>query len=266
MAGHRIRKGGGGMDGKIFQSGSRAVVLIACLAVTTPGEVIAQGGDGFLFKEPTVTLKFESGFGFQQASSDIYDFLMAEQTIGERDFDSPYIGGELGVRLSNQIDIAIAVGYQGSSTQSELRDWVDLDDLPITQVTELQQIPVTASLKFYPFGRGRSLGRFAWVPQTISPFIGAGVGVISYDLRLHGDFVDYETYDIFYDTLSLDSEGDAFLARASAGFNISFSNQFLFTIEGRYGWSDGDLDGDFIGFEQIDLDGLQLIGGLAVRF
>ena len=252
------------MDSRIFQSEARAVLLVVCLAVATPAGVIAQGGDGFLFKEPTITVKFESGFGFQNASSDIYDFLKTEHTIGERDFNSPYIGGELGIRLSNQIDIAIGLGYQGSSTDSEFRDWVDTDDLPITQVTELHQIPVTASLKFYPFGRGRSLGRFAWVPQAISPFIGAGVGVITYDLRQYGDFVDYQTYEIFFD--ELDSQDDAFLARASAGLSISLSSQFLFTIEGRYGWSDGDLNGDFIGFDQIDLDGLRLIGGLAVRF
>jgi hypothetical protein len=252
------------MNDRILQSGLRAVVLIACLAVATPGEVLAQGGDGFLYKEPTLTVKFETGYGFQQASSDIYDFLMTEHTLDARDFDGPYLGGELGIRLSNTVDIALAVGYQQSSTQSEFREWVDQDNLPINQVTELTQIPATASLKFYPFGRGHSLGRFAWVPRTISPFIGAGVGLISYDLRQQGDFVDYETYDVFFDTF--DSDDDAFLARASAGFNISLSNQFLFTVEGRYGWSDGDLDGDFIGFEQIDLDGLQLIGGLAVRF
>jgi len=243
---------------------ARAVVLIACLAVGTPGDVSAQSADGFLFKEPTVTLKFETGYGFQQASSDVYNFVMEEHTLGPRDFDSPYFGGELALRLSESFDIALAVGYQSSSQQSEFREWVDENERPITQVTELQQIPATASLKFYPFGRGRSVGRFAWVPRTISPFIGGGVGLISYDFEQYGDFVDYETLDIFYDTFH--SSDDAFLARASAGVNISIASQFIFTIEGRYGWSDGDMDGDFVGFDQIDLDGLQLIGGIAVRF
>jgi hypothetical protein len=242
----------------------RAVVLIACLTVAVPGGVLAQGGNGFLFDQPTVALKFEAGYGLQQASSGVFDFVTAQQTLGSRDFDSPYLGGELALTLSEHFDIALAVGYQRSSQQSEFRDWVDTDNRPILQVTELQQIPATATLKIFPFARGRTLGRFAWVPRTVAPFIGGGVGFIAYNFDQYGDFVDFETNDIFYDTFN--SSGEAFLARATAGVNISVSNQIVFTMEGRYGWSKGAMGGDYQGFDQIDLDGLQLIGGIAVRF
>jgi hypothetical protein len=121
-----------------------------------------------------------------------------------------------------------------------------------------------ASLKLFPFPRGRQIGRFAWVPRTFNPFIGGGVGFISYDFEQEGDFVDYETLDIYYDRIV--SSGESFLARAQAGFNLSLGNQFVLTAEGRYNWSNTPMEGGFVGFDNIDLDGLQLIGGLAVRF
>lgn len=242
----------------------RAVMFAACVAVFAPGAVKAQGGDGYLFNEPRVTLKLETGYGFARASGDIYDFIIAEHTLDRRDFDSPYIGGELAIRLTSQFDLALAVGYQQTAKQSEFRDYVDEDFLPILQMTELEQVPLTASVRFFPLDRGRKVGRFAWVPRTVSPFVSGGVGLLQYSLQQFGDFVDYETEEIFTDNFRTDDS--AFLGQAGAGVNISISQQILFSLEGRYRWSSGDLEGDFVGFDPIDLNGVQLIGGLAVRF
>jgi hypothetical protein len=239
-------------------------VMLAGGTVVVPGVLSAQGGEGFLFSQPRATLKFESGYGWQAATSDVYDWVIQEHTIGRRDFDAPYFGGELGIRVNDRADVAIAVGYQSGSVQSEYREWVDTDDRPILQTTRLKQIPAVASLKFYPVARGRQIGRFAWVPRTISPFIGGGVGFISYAFTQVGDFVDYETLDIYYD--QVESKGESFLARAQGGVNVSLSKQFVLTLEGRYNWSSTPMEGGWVGFENIDLDGLQVIGGIAVRF
>jgi hypothetical protein len=240
------------------------VTVLSGVATALPVALRAQGGDGFLFNSPNVSLKFESGYGWQSASSDIYDWVMQEHTIGRRDFDAPYFGGELALGVTEQLEVAIAVGYQSGSVYSEYRDWVDTDNLPINQTTTLKQIPAVASLKFYPFPRGRQIGRFAWVPRTFNPFVGGGIGFVSYDFEQVGDFVDYETLDIYYDRIT--SGGESFLARAQAGFNVSLGNQFVLTFEGRYNWSDTPMEGGFVGFDNIDLDGLQAIGGLAIRF
>jgi hypothetical protein len=87
---------------------------------------------------------------------------------------------------------------------------------------------------------------------------------VSWDFEQVGDFVDYETLDIYYDRIV--SNGESFLARAQAGFNVSLSKQFILTVEGRYNWSSSPMEGGFVGFDKIDLDGLQAIGGLAIRF
>ncbi len=174
------------------------------------------------------------------------------------------MGGEVAFHASDRWDVFFNVGYQSSSVASEYRLFVDLDDFPIEQVTELRLIPATVGAKYYLIERGRSVGRFAWIPNTLAPFVGGSVGVISYRFEQTGDFIDFATDEIFLDQLL--SEGETFLARALAGVNISLSKQFVFTAEARYGWASGDLGRDFSGFDKMDLDGLQLVGGLAIRF
>ena len=241
-----------------------ALVAMAGLTLALPEPALAQGGDGFLFKTPSVSIKFETGYGFQRASSEIFDFTLDQLTIGRRDFDSPYVGGEIAFRAADRWDLFFNIGHQSSSVASEFRDWVDSDDLPIEQVTELRLIPATVGAKYYLKERGRAVGRFAWIPTSVAPFVGGAVGVMSYRFEQTGDFIDFETLDVFPDRF--ESEGETFLARALAGVNISLSKQFVFTAEGRYGWASGDLGRDFSGFDRMDLDGLQLVGGLAVRF
>ncbi|MGB0542390.1 MAG: hypothetical protein ACPGPI_01650 [Longimicrobiales bacterium] len=248
---------------KRFTQIAMAIAVGSSIA-TTPVAAEGQSGDGYLLKQPRVTLKFESGYAFQQARSDIFDFVVEEHTLDGSEFNAPYFGGELGLRVNEKLDLSLSIGFQESSTESEFRDWVDQDDLPISQVTGLSQLPATIGVKFYPFPRGRSIGRFAWVPRTISPFVGGSIGLVSYDFEQFGDFIDYETLDIFYDDFV--SQGEALLARASAGVNVSVGPQFLFSVEGRYNWAQADMEGDYFGFDPIDLDGLQIIGGLAVRF
>ena len=242
----------------------QATMALLAAALVFPTVASAQGGDGFLFRQPKVTLKFESGYGFQRAESDLFDFVIEDHTLGRRDFDSPYVGGEIAIRAAERWDVAVAVGFQESSVQSEYREWVDSNDLPIEQVTSLRLVPVTVSAKYYLRERGRTIGRFAWIPNAISPFVGGGVGVVSYRFEQEGDFVDFQTLDIVYAQLRAD--GQAFLARAVAGVNISLNKQFVFTAEGRFGYASDPVTGDFSGYEDVDLAGLQLVGGIAVRF
>lgn len=252
------------MSRKPRSSGIRRLLAGAALALVLPAAISAQGGDGFLFKTPRVSLKFETGYAFQMAGSDIFDFVVDSLTVDRRDFDSPYVGGEFAFRVSERLDVAVGIGYQQSSVDSEFRFWVDADDNPIEQVTELRLVPVMVSAKYYVRDRGRSVGRFAWIPTRFSPYVGGGIGLVSYRFEQVGDFVDSQDFGIFYDDLL--SEGEAPLVRALAGLNFSLGKQFLFTAEARYGWASAELSRDFSEFSRMDLDGLQLVGGIGVRF
>ena len=100
--------------------------------------------------------------------------------------------------------------------------------------------------------------------RMVAPFIGLSTGLVSYTFEQFGDFVDQDTFDIFYGDFL--SENVGWLTRASAGLNVSVGPRFLFSLEGRYNWARAKMDGDYYDFGRIDLDGFQLIGGLAVRF
>ena len=265
---HGIRFGKMPQTRLVFRIRRSTQALVLGLAVltfgATPAHIHAQSGDGYLLKRPRMTLKFESGYVFQGTNSDIFDFVVEQHTLGPQDFQAPYFGAELGFRATEKVDLTLAFGFQETSKQSEFRDWVDEDDLPITQVTGLSQIPFAVGTKIYPFSRGRSIGSFAWVPRMVAPFIGLSTGLVSYTFEQFGDFVDQDTFDIFYGDFL--SENVGWLTRASAGMNVSVGPRFLFSLEGRYNWARAKMDGDYYDFGRIDLDGFQLIGGLAVRF
>jgi outer membrane protein W len=241
------------------------VIVSVGFAVAFPQILAAQAsGDGFLFKQPRVAFKFESGYVLQRAHSELFDFVVEQHTVGRRDFDSPYLGAELSVRVSEHWDLAFGLGYQSTSVASEFREFIGADDLPIEQVTSFQLIPATLSAKYFFRDRGRSIGRFAWIPATIDPFIGVGFGVVSYRFEQDGDFVDFQTLDVFEDHLL--STDDAFLARLAVGVNISLSELFLVSAETRYGWASGRLNSKvFSGFDKMDLAGLQLLAGISFR-
>lgn len=241
-------------------------MIVAFLAVTAPGALAAQGGDGFLFKEPRVTLKLETGYGFQLGQGDVLGYVVDTFTVGQRDFDSPYLGAELAIRVAEQWDVAIGAGLQSASAISEYEKYVGTDGLPIEQVNELRLVPVTASARYYLKPRGRSIGRFAWIPEKVVPYLGAGIGAMSYRFEQDGEFIDRSEPDwpIYVDRL--ETSGTAFLARALAGVDVAVHRQLVLSGEARYNYSRDPARGDYWDLGDMTLDGLQLVAGIGIRF
>jgi hypothetical protein len=234
------------------------------LLLGMPNAVNAQQSRDFLFGEPHFSLAFNLGYGVPRAGSEIYDFVMNDLTVDKTDFNSIVLGGSFGVRVTSRVEVGLDVSYANSNTRSEFREWVDQDDLPIEQNTRLSWVPVTATVKAYLWERGRRISQLAWVPGKWSPFVGVGGGKVYYTFKQNGDFVDFETYEIFFDTFR--SEGNAGIFHVLAGAEWSLSPRFYLTGEGRYSWAEADMDRDFVGFDPIDLSGFQGTVGLALRF
>ena len=240
------------------------LLLLGAMAVVFPQEAASQRGRDFLFKEPLFSLAFNLGYGVPRAGSEVYDDVTDQLTVEKGDFNTVAFGGSIGFRVLSRLEVALEVSYAQSNTPSEFRDWVDMDDLPIQQNTKLSSVPVTASVKWYLFDRGRRVSRFAWVPGSWSPFIGAGGGRVHFSFKQAGDFVDYETYDIFPDTFR--SEGNGGIFHVLAGAEYSLNPSFFITGEGRYSWAEAQMDQDYYRFDPIDLSGFRTTVGLAVRF
>lgn len=237
-----------------------ALVLLAAI----PLGAAAQAGDGFLFRAPMVTLGFKAGYAVPRAGSEVFDFTQDLLTVSDGDFNSSAWGGDLGVRVAERWELVMSALYSKAETRSEFREWVDGDDNPIEQTTSFKRLPLTFGLKRYVKDRGRSVGRFAWVPEQWNAYVGAAGGWTFYEFDQVGDFVDFQTLDIFSDRFR--SEGNAPTVQLLGGFEYTLSPRLLLTTEARYGWARAEMGSDFVDFDRMDLAGFQATVGLSARF
>lgn len=237
--------------------------LAIVLGLALPASAQTQGR-GFLFRPPVGSFTIRGGFDQARAESDIFSYVTDQLTLGRSDFASASVGADLSIRLAPRLDLVLGASYAGRNAQSEFRRFVDNNDLPIEQTTKLARVPVTAGAKFYLTSRGRSIGRFAWVPTSWAPYVGAGGGGMWYQFRQEGDFINMETLDVFGDRFQ--SKGWTATAHGLAGLDISLGPRFGVTGEGRYTWARAPMSSDFQGFDKIDLSGYNASVGIYVRF
>jgi hypothetical protein len=246
-----------------FSGRCMGALLVAGCALAAP--LSAQGtGEGFLFRRPSGSFRLWLGYDRALANSPIFTFVTDTFTLSKNAFGAFALGGELAVRATPRLDVVFSAGYAGSKAGSEYRNWVDNNNLPIQQTTTLERVPVTVGLKYYVAPRGLEVGRFAWVPRRIAPFVGAGGGVMWYRFQQYGDFIDFTDSAVVND--SFDSHAWTWTADAFAGVDVSLGPRWLFTTELRYAWASSHLGSDFVGANQIDLSGVSLTAGLGVRF
>ncbi len=255
-------------------SARRAFVLVLLLTGTLAATAAAQGTarapvqppppSDFMLGRPKGFLAVDGGFLFANAGSDVYDFVTEQLTLDKKAFNAPIIGLRLGASLTPRIDIAVFVEQSNATATSEYRDFVDNNQLPITQTTGLQEYQVAANLRWSLLPSGRRISRFAWIPRTVTPFVGAGAGAIKYKFEQFGSFVDFQTFKVF--NSSFNSEGWAPSAHAFVGADIRVYRKVYLTAEGRYTWSSAPLGKDFVDFDPITLAGARVGGSLKLVF
>ena len=245
--------------------GLRAAALALTLLLATAPAAEAQGsGDGFLFRAPAGSIALRGGIDRALGNSDVFDFARERLTLGANAFTGFHVGGDLAVRLTDRLDLAVGVSHARSTARSEFRRFVDLDDRAIEQTTQLVRTPISATVRAYLAPRGRTIGRFAWVPARLAPYLGVGGGAMWYRFAQDGDFVDEETLDVFPATLR--SSGWTPTAHGLAGIELSLSPRVALTTEARYDWARAAMGDDFRNFDRIDLSGLAATAGLSLRF
>jgi hypothetical protein len=244
---------------------SRFVLSVAAAAMLLPvaaPPVHAQ--DGFLFRQPQAQVTVRGGPLLFRAQSDLYDELIDEFTIGRRDFRGPAVALEVAWLASPRFDIAASLGWAESENRSEYRDWVDDDGNPIEQTTRLRVLPLSATVRYRPLPRGRTLSALAWVPARTSPYVGAGAGFTWYRLVQEGEFIRGEDFAIFVDRLE---SGDSGLsAHAVAGLDHWITPRLGLNAEARYNHGSAPLGSGFRGFDDLDLGGMQVSLGMSFRW
>ena len=242
---------------------SLSTLLVTFTAATVlPGSAHAQ--DGYLFKPPIATLSLRVGASGPSASGDLFKFFTQQLTIDRSDFRTMAFAADLAIHAAPRLDVVLGAAVDHSQNRSEFRDWVDNNDLPIEQTTELTRAPVTVSARYYLTDRGRTIGHHAWIPSRANAYVTAGGGIMYYNLTQDGDWVSYETLDVF--THRFQSDGVGPTAHIGFGGDIGIASRIALTAEGRYSFASAKLDPDFADFDSIDLNGFQITTGLSFRF
>lgn len=228
------------------------------------GSFQAPSSPDFLLGRPRASVGVRGGWLFASAGSDIFDFVTEQLTLEKSAFNAPGFGAEVAVSLTDRLDIVGGFDVAKSSTPSEYRDFIDNQGLPIQQTTSLRQSNFSGSIKFAVIPRGRTISRYAWIPSTFVPYIGAGGGMAKYEFAQHGEFVDFADFRVFDE--SFKSSGWTPTAHVIGGTDIQVYKRMFLSLEGRYTWAKAALDSDFIDFAPIDLGGFRFGAGFHFMF
>ena len=103
------------------------------------------------------------------------------------DFNNWTFGGEWLYGVSNHLETGVSVGYYSRGVPSVYRDVVHDDGREILQELKLKVVPITATIRFLPAGRG----------AAVEPYIGGGIGIFNWRYTEEGEFVDFSDDSIF---------------------------------------------------------------------
>lgn len=223
-----------------------------------------SGEPDFLLGRPRGWFGARGGWLMANAGSDLFDFVEGQLTIGDRDFDAPFLALDVGFTLTPRVDLVVGFEFTRASVNSEYRGYVDDHLQPITQTTTLEEFNLSVSGRFALAPRFRQVSTFATVPNRLVPYVGAGGGALRYEFKQAGDFVDYVDLSVFNSTLR--SWGWAPSVHVFGGIDFQLYRSWFATVEARYLWAAGDLGRDFVGFDPVDLAGFRASAGLSLAF
>jgi hypothetical protein len=234
------------------------------LAVTLAAPLQAQGsGDGYLFGRPDARLSIRGGYAHASAGGDLFAETTDRFTLKKGDFSGFNLGGELAFRVAPRFDIGVDIGFAHASKSSDYRHFVDNDDQPIRQTTTFDRVPLTANVRAYLSSPGRSVGRLAWIPASVVPWIGAGGGAMYYRFRQEGDFINTSTNGVEPGTLQ--TTGWVPTTQGMGGVDVTLTPRMALTGDVRYTWAHSRPGGSYVGYDRIDLSGVSAALGLTFR-
>jgi hypothetical protein len=254
---------------------SSLATAAACVVATTGPAGAQTGGPpprisqdlpegDFLFKRPRGLVSVRGAWLMPSENSDLFEFVQDQLTIDSGDFNSPSFAMDFGYAITPRLDIVGGFDLARQSVDSEYRDLVDNNLLPIEQQSTLRQNSFTGSLRFALVPRGRAVGRYAWVPTRVQPYVGAGGGMVFWEFKQVGDFVDFQDQEVFTDVF--ESSGASLSGHVLGGVDVQIYKQLFLATEGRYVWASGELSNEFVGFEPLDLSGFRISAGINFVF
>ena len=242
-----------------------AIALACALLALCPALADAQPSPDFLFGSPRGMIGFRSGWVFASANSDLFTFVQRQLTVDRKDFNAPAIGVDVEAAVTPRLSAVVGFDFARTSKNSEYRDFLDNQRLPITQTTRLSETNISGSLKFAVTPRGREISSRAWIPAAVTPYVGGGAGILKYEFLQFGDFIDVNTANMEVFPATLRSSGWTPSVHLFGGVDVKVWRRMYVSGEARYLWSDATPGLDF-DFDSIDLAGLKATVGIHYMF
>jgi opacity protein-like surface antigen len=224
----------------------RRVGYAAVLALLVPGMAEAQ----VTRVESRHSIGFNLGyFAVRGEDSRVTgDVLLADLpslAFEIKDFNSAAVGGEWLVGLGEYLEAGFGIGFHQRTVPSVYWDFVDeTDGSEIAQDLKLRVIPMTATVRFLPIGRG-----------GVEPYVGAGVGLFNWRYSETGEFIDFTDDSVFRSRYI--ANGNAVGPVVLGGVRFPVADVWSVGGEIRYQKARGDIDVVESGLlgDKIDLGG-----------
>lgn len=251
----------------------RALILLVAFLLAVPG---------FIFSD---VVTFKIGYFVPRAQYDIREdnlwlIEFDQMSFTKSQYHDTNFGFGYEYFFSNQISLLLNIEGYSKSKLGQYSEYVAYDDIDGSwaypddfrgeyipaHTFSVSITPIQLSAKIAPLGRS----------QKIIPYIGGGIGVYLWNVRLFGQYVDFS--DVWYDNeweveifpiFNVDAREENKLRigyHAFGGIMVPLANRISLEAEFKYQLAKADLTEGFEGFEPFDLSGYQLSIGLNYWF
>jgi opacity protein-like surface antigen len=172
-----------------------------------------------------------------------------------KDFNGLSFGGEWLVGLGDFLEAGVGAGFYQKTVPSVYREVTHDNGSEIEQSLKLRVVPITATVRFLPIGRG-----------SVEPYVGAGIGAFNWRYSETGEFVDFSDNSIFRSRYI--ANGTAVGPVILAGIRAPFADVWSIGGEVRWQRAEGDTkpeESELLG-DKIDLGGWNAAVTLHIRF
>jgi opacity protein-like surface antigen len=234
------------------------------------------------------SVSFRLGYFAPRANSDLWQIEFENMTFTKSDFNAALFGFSYEHFLTREISLVIGLDTYSRIVVGDYRDYVGLTfdegdfafpsdyrrDFTISHQLSVSSTPIQVSLKLTPLGR----------KSGFIPYLGGGVSMYIWKVRLEGDIVDFtdvyvyddpdfgpvDVYSISYANTYYSNPRNetrfAFGFHGFAGFMIPVASRLALEAEFKYHSGKGDLGSAFPDFQKFDLSGYQISLGINYWF
>lgn len=236
---------------RLVSTGCAMVAIVLCASSAAAQQIRRV--------EPRNSISFNVGYfalrGEESRHED--DVLIADlpaHVFEIDDFNFATFGGEYLFGLGEYFEGGVGVGFYQRTVPTFYADFETPDDPFIDQDFKLRIVPLTATVKFLPVGRG-----------SVQPYVGVGVGLFNWEYSEVGDFIDFTDGSVFHHQYN--DSGNEFGPVVFGGIRFPIADIWTVGGELRYQKAEADLDPDegFLG-SKIDLGGWTTSFTFSLRF